>query len=328
MSLVEPLFIVGCIRSGTTILHDVMTQFCPQAIDIDDVDFECRTFWQTRGVAIGSPKTGTRCPPADASSVTPAQAAEIRAYFARRAGRERHIVNKNPHLSNKLGLLWALFPQARVVHIVREIYSVVASTKLRFLAAAERENYARVPFVAYWPAEEHLPCWWTVPMARGRAPFSLKHFAKRLLAGRNAPPAAQHDDPQQFRAEFGDASRYYPGEGFARIPESWLKINAGVIEQVRGLRMESHYLPVNYDDLVTNTPQALARIAQFCGIEQVAPQRVPQTLDASRRDKWRKDLSAAEQRSVCEMVERFAAQAGLISQTVPGAVLPAQMTVA
>ena len=316
MSGPPPVFIIGCMRSGTTVLHRMMSAFCPRAIDIDDVDFECRTFWHERGFSIGSPKTGTRCVGVRTGEVTDEQRREITGYFEERARRDRHIVTKNPHLSNKVGLINDLFPDSRIVHIVREDMSVVASTKLLFQRLYRGVNYRRMPFRAYWPDVDHLPCWYAVP---DESPArSLKQRVRRLLRATRGMPTPEHEDPADFRAEFPDDSRYYPGSGFARITESWLKINAEIVRQVDELGIGHRYYPVNYARLVESPRETLRSIASFCEIEAVDPEAVPQSLDTSRRERWRHDLSDEERTSVSEAMERFEAEARLLFDSLPG----------
>src|SRR5262245_66682575 len=109
MTIAPPVFVVGCMRSGSTVLHEMLTRYFPGAVDIDDEDFEGRTFWQRRGYNIGSPRTGTPCDAYDGTAATDDRNDEMRAYAQRRTSGDRHIVNKNPHLSNKIGLVNAVF---------------------------------------------------------------------------------------------------------------------------------------------------------------------------------------------------------------------------
>jgi hypothetical protein len=323
MAIAEPVFIIGCIRSGTTILHKMLSAYCPSAIDIDDVDFECRTFWQQRGYNIGSPKTGSYCDGADGSDLTESRRREILDYFARRTGANRHIVAKNPHLSNKVALLHRLFPRAKIVHIIREVLSVAASTKVHFLGVARGENYWQQPFVHYWPDTNHLPCWCTIPASNATVyREGLRLRIRRLKNGRPKVPPARHTDPNVFRREHPDPSRYYPGEGFRRIPESWLRINADIIGQVDALGLKPIYLPVNYTDLVGRTKDTLRRITEFCGIDRTDPDAVPDALDSSRQHKWRQDLSEDEQRAVVDVVAEREEDAKRIVDRLPGPLLP------
>lgn len=325
MSHVEPVFIVGCIRSGTTILHQVLMDYCPQAVDLDDVDFECRTFWQQRGFRIGSPKTGTRCCKADADDLTDSARREILDYVADRTTGGRHIVNKNPHLCNKIGLIHALFPGARIIHIVRENLSVIASTKLNYLSQDERQtNPWGARFVQYWPDDPDRPCWWAVPLdsdAVFREP--LRRRLRRVVRGQPQLPEPELESFVDFRRAHPDPTRYFPGEGFRRIPESWIRINAYVLRQIDALAMDSLYLPVNYADLVARPRDVIREIGAFCGFTQVDPSTVPATLDESRRDKWRQDLTEHERTLVDDVVREFPDDMRLLLERLPGPLLAA-----
>lgn len=316
--MAPPLFVVGCMRSGTTVIHEMLTRYFPRATDIEAGDFEGRVFWQRRGFNIGSPKTGTHCDSYDGTTVTDEQKREMREYARRRQAGDRHIINKNPHLSNKIGLLNSVFPGARIVHLVREDVAVVASMKLRLRSAYEGHNFDGTPFVHYWPDEATAPCWSCVRCGstrRGAEP--LKRRLRRLLLrwGARAP---LHADAGEFRRRYPDPSRYYPGAGFRRIPEYWIRTNADIVRHVEAARMHDRYLAVNYTDLVTRPRDTLARIAAFAGVNRTTPDVVPLSLDTSRQDKWRKDLTEAEQRCVSAVTEEFAAEAALIRDRLPG----------
>jgi hypothetical protein len=321
MSLAPPLFVVGCMRSGTTVLHDMLLRYCPVAVDVDDDDFEGRTFWQRRGFNIGSPRTGTPCDAYDATAATGRATAEVRASLARRTPGDRHIISKNPHLSNKIGLLSALVPDVRIVHLVRDDLAVAASTKLHLASLHEGRNFYGLPFVHYWPADAAYPCWACIPDdSKGAGWQPLRQRLARALRGRRTPPIP-HEDPAAFRRRHPDLSRYYPGDGFRRIPESWLRLNANIVRQVEAAGLGRRYFALDYADLVARTRDALGRIAAFAGIDRTAPDAVPAALDPSRQERWRTVLSSAELDCVAAAAEDRAADASLIRDRLPGSLL-------
>jgi hypothetical protein len=318
MSIAPPIFVVGCMRSGTTILREMLARYFPAAVDLDDSDFEGRTFWQSRGFNIGSPRTGTPCDAYDGAAVSDAQKSEMRAHVRQREGGARHIINKNPHLSNKIGLVNAVFPEARIVHLVRDDLATAASTKLRLLATYEGQNVHKAPFIHYWPDEATWPCWSCI--ASGPASFAEQPLALRLrrLLLKRRTPMFRHEHAVEFGRLHPDPSRYYPGAGFRRIPEYWLRVNSNIVRQVEAAVIKDRYLPLNYTDLVTRTRETLERIAAFADIDGAARGDVPLSLDGSRQEKWRRDLTDEEQACVAAVTEELAADASLIRESLPG----------
>jgi hypothetical protein len=315
-----PLFIVGCIRSGTTILHRRLIKCCPQSIDLDDVDFEGRTTWQQFGCFIGTPKTGTRCLFAGSENATKDARTVVRKYLEKRSGLDRHILNKNPHLSNKILFVNALIPEAKIVFIVRNIYATVSSTKLHLQAVYNGANSLGIPFVHYWP-DTDFPCWYTIPAFKHQTPDKLKnpwsrflwllqsdsknfrHYLRMLIK----PPsikmgAMPHEDPDTFRSSFPDKSRYFPGEGFARIPEAWVTINANILCQLKHIP-EKLWITIDYDQFCANTHSTIKRICEFIHAPNYNLKEVPSRLDTKRQHKWKKHLSLKEQKIVRRVLD-------------------------
>ena len=52
MGVTDPVFIIGCIRSGTTVFHRTLLRAMPDAVEFDEHDFEMRSFWRMRSPLI------------------------------------------------------------------------------------------------------------------------------------------------------------------------------------------------------------------------------------------------------------------------------------
>lgn len=312
--MTEPVFIIGCIRSGTTILHRMMVEHLPECVPLDNHDFEGTRFWSAHGLPIGCPLTGARCAGMTASDLDVDRQERIRQALRRRPGQ---IVNKNPHLSNKIGLLQSIVPEARFVHIVRSVLSVVSSTKLHFERVSAGRNKRGVSFVHYWP-DEPLPCWWAVrdPDA-GVAPRSARERLRLLRDRWFRLPRADHVNRDVFSRRFPDATRYYPGEGFDRLAESWITINANILRQVDALGLHEQHIVVTYESLVADPRSVLEQLAHFCGISDGPGRDVPQTLDTSRQHAWRKALSTEQVEAVAAVERRFDQDVAVLRESVP-----------
>jgi Sulfotransferase family len=288
----------------------------PNHVDLDDLDLECRTFWQPFGLRMGSPKSGTYCYHVNQSHATPELASRIRQRVLERTAGGRQLINKNCHLSNKILFLHSLFPDAKFIHIVRETHGNIASIKLLCQRTNQGKNHYKVPFVLYWPDAEY-PCWYANPASRENMPkYRRATLINRLLRRVTLIPGAlEHEDPDTFRRKYPDPTRYYPGEGFARLPESWVTLNTDILRQFDQLPRETG-MTVTYRQLCEDTQGTLRRIVEFCGIPGARLENVPPQLDAARGEKWRKDLTPEEVRTIAEVMERHADKVRWIAERV------------
>ena len=113
----------------------------------------------------------------DAGDVTEDVRRSMHRYYAddvlgkRSSGR---VLNKCPHLANKLRYVRAIFPDARFVHIVREPVAMVASWVKVMEAVPE--------LVLYWPDSEY-PCLWVLRAPRMQLRAGSFAREERLFPG-------------------------------------------------------------------------------------------------------------------------------------------------
>ncbi len=310
---VSPLFVVGCVRSGTTIFHKLLLEACPQALDLTDEGHECRPFWQAFGLKIGARRTGTFCHSAAKDDDLTRHRAEIQAYVNSRCKEGAVLINKNPHLMNKISFVAEVLPTSRFILITREIMSVVSSTKL-FFEHVNRSNEDYPSFLHYWPDCE-LPCWHTVRDNRFQLQLTfggMRRFAKKSAYGLRLKKRKKitwpsrrfrHETFSSFYRDHLDKSRYYPGEGFARIPESWIELNINALDQLHALD-ERRWMSVTYEDLASDTRGIVKRSLEFIGVDKPELKSIPKHLDLSRSEKWRKGLSEGEKETVKDLVQQ------------------------
>jgi hypothetical protein len=139
----------------------------------------------------------------------------------------RRVLNKCPHLSNKLRYVRAIFPDARFIHIIREPVAMVASWVKLMRAVPE--------LMLYWPEAEY-PCFWVLP---------VKEAAKRGHVLAREP-------------------RFYPGGGPMLLANYWATVNANVSRQLSDT--SDQLLTVRYEDLIAQPDQELEQIARFCNL--------------------------------------------------------------
>lgn len=259
----RPLFIVGTMRSGTTLLAKLL-DLSP---DICYCPFELKDVWSTvGGISMASAKTGERiCPALGADDVRPGQALHLAEAFAKRMrGREKRVgsifLNKNPHLSNKLPFVSALFPDARFIWIRRHLLQVVASMKRLFIDVRQRQDVQH-----YWPESGRLPyarCW------------------------------------EVFRD--GVADRTFPGGNVQYLAEYWLEANSAIMRHVKEIPTKFHF--VQQENIVHDPSVEITRCEAFLELPLRLPDKTPE-LDPRRNEEWRSLLTDEEVDSLRCFVE-------------------------
>jgi len=255
----RPVFIVGCGRSGTTLLFDWLAQHPGLARTTGYPDGEDHEGWIEHGdcviAGIGTPDSlrfgsginGFQpCLHMTAADATPSVRERMRRYHAgllATGAPARRVLNKCPHNSNKLDYMLGIFPGARIVHIVRDCAPMVAS----WMAIMQH-----VPSVlAYLPADEPLPCLWLMP-----APAS-----------------------ETARQVIGRHPRFHPGGAANVWVEYWCRANLGIEAQMEG-RLDQ-LLCIRYEDLINAPARTMDEIVRFCGLPAFAFDTGNVALDTS-----------------------------------------------
>ena len=138
----NPLFVIGCARSGTTLLQSLLAQHR----DIANWS-EASILWDPSGYywSVSARET----PPlwVDPEGYTARwrrdnlpRGREIRASFGLFQGitRKPYLLNKNPENLFRIPDILSIFPEAHIVHIVRDGRAVVSSSLKRMLRKVEK----------------------------------------------------------------------------------------------------------------------------------------------------------------------------------------------
>ncbi len=279
-----PVFIVGCMRSGTTFLVDKLTQH-PQLLK---VGAELRQLWTTLGKAsceeICEYKSGEEASMQVANDMTHYFSQFIRdaqlpqRYLMRakaKLGRGQgsvfydweHIrpVNKSTQLVNKIGYLHALFPSSKIIFIVRSIYGQCSSMK-----AFIDHNYKTDGIIHHFPSNHGYG--WTFI----------------------------HEDKKTDEMKDEDI---YPSN-FSLIPRMWLRLNKLAFEHIAKLP-PGLCAVVSYEDSVTHQAEVLEGLFDFLQLKPKHDQKAQKimksvlkykntTTQGNPLTKWKKYLNPEE----------------------------------
>lgn len=287
-----PIFIIGCMRSGTTFLVDKLTSH-PQLLKIGS---ELNEVWTD----IGGANCQETCEYKSAKDSNARFTYQMSNYFfefiQQSKSIKRHLmrlsillnhkkgrvfydwkniipVNKSPHLMNKIGYVNALFPGSKMVLIIRDIYSHSSSMKAHFDVEFKRTNLVKV-----FPKDDKL-CWGNV--------------SKSEIKGI-------------------ESSLTYPGN-FSLIPEMWIRLNYLALKEIETLEANQRLI-VCYEDLVTNQKEQIHATFKFIDLEskykkeeeEIALSTMKFKNTSTKGDpliKWKKHLTAIEIKDVETAIE-------------------------
>lgn len=241
MTIHEPVFIVGCGRSGTSLLFNLLSQHPDLSRTKGYPDGEDHAGWIAHGQCamagignVASDRYGSGingspyCLHLTEADATPEVVESMRRYYWTDVlGKDpaRRVINKNPHLSNKLRYVLRIFPDARIIHVVRDCEPVVAS----WMAVMDQHP----SLTAYLP-DDAMPCLWLFPKPAG--------------------------GPAQSALNRHDC--FFPGGGAAMWIDFWRLVNMNIAPQMQD--RPSQLCVVRYEDLVARPTPLLEALAHFC----------------------------------------------------------------
>jgi 2-polyprenyl-3-methyl-5-hydroxy-6-metoxy-1,4-benzoquinol methylase len=273
----RPVFVLGAMRSGTTLLADLLGR----APGLIHCPFELKEVWaQAGGVAMASARTrNAGCFELGAADAFCGQRERLSAAFAARmranaAGKrpDAVLLNKNPHLCNKVPLVDALFPDARFLWIRRPLPQVVVSLRELFADVNRRQQT--------WHC-------WPLPGTAGRNRCWQALFAPAALAG-------------------WDPARVFPGGDVTFLAEYWFESNRAIAEALARLPA-SRWHQVDEEELLRDPGGTLRRCLRFLGEDADEELPIDRTLDPGRNERWRSLVTGQERRAI----EAFSAAHGI-----------------
>lgn len=279
-----PLFVTGCMRSGTTFLVDKLTSH-PQLLKIGD---ELNQVWTEIG---GAEIEGT-CKHKSAKDANSYYTYQMGHYFFNFINKSKGIkrslmrasfylntrrgriqydweniipVNKSTHLMNKIGYLNTSFPKSKIIIIVRDIYAHCSSMKMHFLSQNKKND------IIAFRTEAELDCWSI--RKEGEVEDNLK------------------DRPS------------FPPD-FRLIPEMWFNLNKQALEVAKSID-SNDVIVLSYEDLVNNQEKVLHKVFDFLSLESKHQKEVDKicssqikhtntTTKGNSLDKWKNYLSEEE----------------------------------
>ena len=286
-------------------------------------DGEDRTFWQDLGLQIGARRTGTFCLYASKDDVTEERRVRIQKHVDRICSGSRRLISDNAHLLNKIGFVAEALPQSKFILVIRQLESVVAEWKSGFNKAnTNNEDYPA--FVHYWP-ECEFPCWYVLrnDLSRPRiTTASLRRWAvggARFVGLKKGHPVAlpwrpcSHEKLSSFLETHPDQSRYYPGEGFCRLPEAWIKMNHNALLQLQQLEPKRWRI-VCFEDLVSDPRETIERMLDFLGWDACNPDAASSVMDSKRASVCASLPTEAENDCIHDVVKRHSSMVDAIRQ--------------
>ncbi|MCH8904287.1 MAG: sulfotransferase [Bacteroidetes bacterium] len=245
-----PIFITGCMRSGTTLLVDAVTEH-PQLLRIG---YELNNEWTLIGGAPCGVDAYGPCEYRDESHMKPEYASNMTYTMARYMKEARSWnrtllrmkfrmkngsggvyydwknlipVNKSVHLINKIKYLNAMYPGCKFIHIIRDIYSQSYSQKVHF-DKMHSDFKGRVAILPEGGGD-----YWT-----------------RI-------------DESAVNGE--DKSRRFP-DNFELLPEAWLRMNHLACSELNEVASGRNYI-VSFEKLATDGPTVLQDIFNFLNLD-------------------------------------------------------------
>lgn len=284
MKVEKPIFIVGAPRSGTTFVGVALEKHPDIAVWP-----ETNNVWMW-GHAYKLDDTLSE------KDLTPKIKKHIEEKFFRylkKSGRKR-ICDKTPRNCLRLRYVLAVFPDAKIIHVVRDGRAVINSTKNEYT-----KHYVLPSWKSLQNKLGNLPIWeWYVYIPRLTA--LLKRAMGISLDYWGARPPGWDEWVGKLSPQ-------------AVLAKQWVSTIEIATQEGRKLPPEN-YLEIHYEDFIASSQETIARIANFAEIEDPAPiiEFCSLNADPSRNNKWKKSIDPNTLDEIRKIIEPTMAQLGYI----------------
>jgi len=261
----SPLIIIGAPRSGTNMLRDVLTAIPGVGTwPCDEINYLWRrgnAHWPT-----------DELPPA---VLTQGGRRAIRSAFDRLARRHSlsHVVEKTCANSLRVPYVRALFPEARIVFLVRDGRDAIASTM---------ECWTRSPRLSY-----------LLKKVRYVPPTDLPHYAAKFLRSQTHRFRSQENRWASWGPRFAGMDKLLREKPLLDVcAAQWAACVNHATDALADLGPERCYR-LRYEDFVNQPQQELARLVKHFDIEAEADvfSQVTQRVSSRSIGKWRKTVN-------------------------------------
>ncbi len=254
-----PILLLGNVRSGTSMVQGFFEQ-CPGVVSW----FEPRTVWMYADPS-------RRHDRFTAEDATPKVKAYIRKRFAKQqqtlGGR---IMEKTPSNVMRLPYVHAIFPECKLIYIVRDPLAQVSSSEFRARNAIN-PRHARRRVLETPKTQLHHYLWRAL----------VDHFRKKVLRRKHVSVWGV-----RYEGIYDDLKRTPREEVLAK---QWAACSKQMAEDIAALP-EGLVYQVRYEDLVADPATHFVAMCAHVGIEPPpeAIEQVRQTADPTRQGKWKR----------------------------------------
>ena len=254
-----PILLLGNVRSGTSMVQSFF-EFCPGVVPW----FEPRTVWM-----FADP--GRRHDRFTAEDATPRVTAYIRKRFAKQAlalgGR---VMEKTPSNVMRLPYVHAIFPECKLIYIIRDPLAQISSSEFRWRNAINPQH-AKRRLLETPKTQLHHYAW--------RAFWD--HFRTKVLRKKHVSVWGV-----RYPGIYADL-RTMPREHI--MAKQWAACSKQMAEDIAVLP-EGLVYQVRYEDLVADPVRHFEAMCAHVGIDPPtdAIEKVRESVDPSRQGKWKR----------------------------------------
>jgi hypothetical protein len=261
--LKPPILLIGSVRSGTTMFHHIFNLH-------DDVAswFEPRTIWM-----FADP--GRRFDRFTENDATPRVKKYIRNRFLKfqKKNGNRRIMEKTPSNTMRVPYVEAIFPESKMLYIIREPFANLSSAELRWQTRSNNWHHLWVRLMECPKTQYHHYIGRFLIDNIRRNILRKKHFSIWGVRYKGI-----YEELKQKNLTLEEL-----------ICKQWVECSKQADKDLAKMD-PSKVMRIRYEDFVENPVEIYREITKFFGLEltEKVEKQVKEMVDPTRQDKWKR----------------------------------------